>query len=116
MASKRDVESKLRELISRLAEADGDVHSSLAETLPEGRVVQVTVPDLDAVYWTRLAAGRMDRLHRGVPERAEIKIRVASDPLVDLVDGRRSLMSSFVNGQVRIEASLSDLARLRRLA
>jgi hypothetical protein len=116
VATKREVEARLRELISRLARAEG-VQGSLAESLPDRRILAVSVPDLDAEYWTVMSAGRMDPLRTGRPEqRADIRIRVDSDHLVELVDGERSLFSSVMAGHVRIDASVSDLLRLRRLA
>jgi len=45
-----------------------------------------------------------------------MRIEVRSDDLVALVDGKRSLFSSYLSGQVRIRASVSDLMRLRKLA
>lgn len=116
MATKREVERRLRELIRRLDKADGSVHGSLADSLPEERVIEVEIPDLDAVYWTTLADGRMSTLRSGAPERSDIRVRVDSDHLVDLVDGQRSLFSSYLAGQVKIDASVADLLRLRRLA
>ena len=64
MATKRLVESKLRELISRLDQAR-EGQESLSRALPEARVVEVVVPDLDQNYWCELADGRMGSLHRG---------------------------------------------------
>ena len=116
MATKREVERKLRELIRRLDRVEGDVRGSLASSLPEPRIVQVEVTDLGASYWSELAGGTMDAVHRGEPDRADIRVRVDSDHLVELVDGDRSLFSSYLSGQVKIEASLSDLLRLRKLA
>jgi SCP-2 sterol transfer family len=116
MATRRQVETKLRELIRRLDTANGDVRSSLSEALPESRVVEVTIPDLEAIYWTELAGGKMSSLHTGSPEEPDIRVRVSSDHLVELVDGRKSLFSSFAGGQLKIEASFSDLLRLRKLA
>ena len=116
MATRQQVEAKLRELIRRLASANGEVRGSLSEALPETRVIEVTVPDLDASYWTELAGGGMSSLRRGVPDDADIRVRVSSDHLVELVDGRKSLFSSFAGGQIKIEASFSDLMRLRKLA
>lgn len=116
MATKREVERKLRELIERLDGADGAVHGSLAEALPEGRVVEVTIPDLDAKYWTKLVDGRMGTLRRGPAARADIGIRVDGDDLVDLVDGRRPFMAAVLGGTVKIDASLADMLRLRKLA
>ena len=42
-------------------------------------------------------------------------IRAASDQLVDIIDGRRSMFSSVMTGRVKVEAGLADLLRLRRL-
>lgn len=116
VATKRQVERKLRELIKRLDDADGGVRGSLAGALPETRVVEVILPDLAASYWTELSGGKMGTLHAGQPKEPEIRIRVDSDALVELVDGERSLFSSYLSGQVKIEASFSDLLRLRKLA
>lgn len=116
MATKRQVETKLRQLINRLDGADQDVRGSLAESLPEARIVEVAISDLGTSYWTELAAGRMDGLHEGQPRQAEIRVRLSSDALVELVDGKRSLFSAYLAGQVKIEASFSDLLRLRKLA
>jgi hypothetical protein len=117
VATRRQVEGKLRELIGRLDSAGSDVRGSLADTLPDARIVEVVVPDLAASYWTEMTGGRMGRLRHGAPPReAEIRIHVGSDHLVELVDGERSLFSSYLGGQVRIEASLTDLMRLRKLA
>jgi hypothetical protein len=55
-------------------------------------------------------------MHAGVPPQPEIRIHVPSDVLVELVDGHRSMFSSYLSGQVKIEASFSDLLRLRKLA
>ena len=116
MATKRQVETKLRQLIKRLDQTDREVRGSLAESLPESRIIEVVITDLDASYWTELDGGRMDGLHHGTPREAEILVRVSSDHLIELVDGRKSLFSAYLSGQVRIEASISDLLRLRRLA
>ena len=115
MATKREVEGKLRELMGRLAAAE-QVHGTLSEGLPDGKVLAVRVTDLDAEYWTVMDRGTMGGLHPGSPERADIRMRVDSDHLVDLVDGRASMLTSFVTGKVKIEASVTDLMRLRRMA
>jgi hypothetical protein len=117
VATRRQVESKLRELIGRLDAAGSEVSDSLAESLPDARIVEVVVPDLAASYWTEMTGGRMGPLRPGPPpHEAEIRIHVGSDHLVELVNGEKSLFSSYLGGQVRIEASLTDLMRLRKLA
>ena len=71
---------------------------------------------LDAAYWTVMDRGTMGGLHRGTPERADIRLRIDSDHLIDLVNGKASMLRSYVTGKVRIEASVTDLMRLRRMA
>src|SRR5690349_19058616 len=115
MATKRIVESKLRELISRLDQArEGQM--SLSRALPEARVVEVFVSDLDQSYWCELAEGRMGALHRGAPGGSDIRVEAESDVLVEMVDGERSIFSSYLGGRVKVEASFADLMRLRKLA
>ena len=114
MATESQVEAKLQELIERL-ETDGVAQGSFASSLPEPRIVALEVTDLDTSYWTELASGRMSELNAGSPERWDIRVRAGSDDLVAIVDGHRSLFSAVVSGQVRVDASITDLMRLRKL-
>jgi hypothetical protein len=116
LATKAQVQAKLTELIERLDEASGGVHDSLAEALPDARVIEVHVADIDARFWTEMAGGRLSKLRVGAAEGADIRVRLSSDDLVDLVEGNSSLFSKYLGGHVRIDASVSDLMRLRRLA
>ena len=115
MATATEVETKLEELIGRLAGDEGAA-GELGRSLPDRRVLSVHVTDLEADWWTTLDGGRMGRLRRGPPDDADIRVRVRSDDLVSLIDGRRSLFSAYLAGRVRIEASFSDLLKLRRMA
>jgi predicted lipid carrier protein YhbT len=115
VATKQQVEAKLRALIRRL-EAAEEGKEALARALPQTRVIQVEVPDLGQTYWTELSAGRMGKLRRGESPGADIRIRADSDELIHMVDGKRSLFSSYIGGRVKIEASFADLMRLRKLA
>ena len=114
MASREDVQQRLEELITRLAASDSGARS-LAETLPDPRVLSVRITDLDADFWTVLQDGTMGPLRQGEPDDPDIHIRAPSDTLVDLIDGKASLFSAYLAGTVRIDASISDLLRLRKL-
>jgi hypothetical protein len=117
LASKHEVERHLEDLLTRLGDADGTVHASLSNALPDARVIEVTFPDIDASYWTTVAGGTMDGVHPGPCDQApDIRLRMDSDQLIDMVEGRKSFVSSFLTGQVKVDAGLSDLLRLRRLA
>jgi hypothetical protein len=114
MASRDDVQQRLEKLITRLAASDRGARS-LADTLPEPRVLTVHVTDLQADFWTVLEAGKMGPLREGEPDDADIRIRAPSGTLLDLIDGKGSLFSAYLAGRVRIDASMSDLLRLRKL-
>jgi hypothetical protein len=116
LATKELVEAKLKELIARVDEADGDVRDSLAETLPEPKVIGVHIRDLDVHYWTEMAGGGLGPLQHGQHRGPDIRVSLASEDLVQLVDGETSLFSKYLSGHVRIDASVGDLLRLRRLA
>ena len=116
MATKRQVESKLRELISKLDQTQEGV-TALSQALPDRRVIEVHVSDLDAIYWTDLTDGRMGSLRRGqADDDPDMRLEVESDDLIDIIDGRRSMFSSYVAGRMKVEASFADIMRLRKLA
>ena len=116
MATKKQVETKLREMISRLDESGDDVRADLAKALPDPRMIQIDVTDLEASYWTELADGRMSKLKPGEAEDVDIKLRASSDDLVAMIDGELGLVKSYLTGRIRIEGSLSDLLALRKMA
>ena len=115
LASTDEVEDKLERLIARLGEND-DAARSLERSLPEPRILELHVTDHDERYWTELSHGKLGPLTRGPNGDANIRIAAASDDLVAVVGGGASLFSAYVSGRVRIEASFSDLLKLRRLA
>ena len=103
-------------MIGRLDEAGDQVQDDLAKALPDARTIQIEVPDLEATYWTELREGHMGKLQHGEASEPNIKMRASSDDLVAMVNGELGLMKSYLSGRVRIEASLSDLLALRKLA
>jgi predicted DNA-binding ribbon-helix-helix protein len=114
MANREEVQRRLEGLIARLDESDRGTRN-LAEALPEARVLAVRVTDLEADFWTVLEDGRLGELREGEPDEAHIRIRAPSDTLVELIDGKGSLFSAYLAGAIRIDASVSDLLRLRKL-
>ena len=112
--SRDDVAQKLHELIARLDRADERARDRLSGAVP-AKVIQIDLPDLDVSFWSELEGGRLDGLHDGPSPDADIRVVADSQILVDLVDGERSLFSSYVAGHVRIDASMADLMALRKL-
>jgi hypothetical protein len=115
--SKKRVKAQLQEMIDRLDRAGDEVHENLARALPRRRRIQIDVSDLEASYWTDLAKGRMGKLNEGeAPDGADITLRASSDDLSDMIDGEKSLVSMYFRGKIRINASLSDIMALRKMA
>ena len=115
MASRTEVERKLHELKERL-DASDESAQALGDSLPEGRVLALHVNDLDADFWTELRQGRLGEVHDGLPPEAHIRIRADSDDFIQMVDGTAGgLFSAYLGGRLRVDASLSDLLRLRKL-
>jgi predicted lipid carrier protein YhbT len=113
LASKEEVERRLRDLIARLGRSD-DGARELGRALPERRILSLRVSDLGVDYWTELEGGHFGELQEGSRD-GDILVTASSDDLVDLVDGKGSLFSAYLSGRVRIDASVSDLLRLRKL-
>jgi len=114
--NKKQVEAKLQEMMGRLDGAPADARANLAKALPDPRTIQIDVTDLDTSYWTQLVGGRMTELREGTAEDVDIKMRASSDDLIAMIDGELGLLKSYLSGRIRIEASLSDLLALRKLA
>jgi hypothetical protein len=112
--NKDEVAQKLHELIDRLERADERARERLSGAVPS-KVIQIDVPDLDISFWSELHDGRLHGLHEGASPDTDIRVVADSQILVDLVDGDRSLFSSYVAGHVRIDASMADLLGLRKL-
>ncbi len=115
MASKEEVEARLGELIDRLGQNE-EAARALGRSLPDPRILELHVTDLDVRYWTELSEGRLGPLRDGEHDDAHIRISTGSDDLIEFVDGGVSLFSAYASGRIRIEASFSDLLKLRKLA
>ena len=112
MASKAEVERQLGVLMARL----GGNQAAVRSAVPGRRVLRCLVPDLGAAWYSVVEHGHVSPPSEASPNgRADITLRVGSDDLVDLVEGRTSFLSAFSSGKVRVDASIVDLLRLRSL-
>ena len=116
VSTKKEIRAKLQEMVDRLDQAGDDARNNLAKAMPNPKMIQIDVTDLDVSYWTEIADGQMDELREGEADHVDIRLRAASDDLVKMINGELGLMSSYLSGRIRIEASLSDLLALRKLA
>ncbi len=110
VATVKECRSALEQLVELLDSADDHVRSHA-----EDRSLSCFIPDLDTTFTARLHDGTIKDLTTEPAPRAQIRVTVSSDDLIDLVEGRLHFASAFAHGQVRIDASLRDLFRLRTL-
>lgn len=114
MATIEECRSALDKLSDNMAGADGDVRSAVALD----RSLSCRITDLDITFVGRLKDGRIEVLDtvQGPPtEKAQIRLTMAGDDLVALVDGELNFAKAWGSGRVRLEAGLRDLLRLRKL-
>ncbi|MEU0088257.1 SCP2 sterol-binding domain-containing protein [Streptomyces sp. NPDC006274] len=114
MATTQECLCALDKLSDNLANSNGDVRSAAALD----RSVSCHITDLDVTFAGRLVNGRIDVTDttQGPPrDRAQIRLAMAGDDLVALVDGSLNFTKAWASGRVRLEAGVRDLLRLRKL-
>ncbi|WP_330456974.1 sterol-binding protein [Streptomyces sp. NBC_00820] len=114
MATIEQCRAALEKLSDNMQGAEGDVRAAAALD----RSVSCHVTDLDVTFAGRMTGGRIqvDETYPGAPrERARIRLAMAGDDLVSLVDGGLNFATAWGSGRIRLEASLLDLFQLRKL-
>jgi hypothetical protein len=114
MATIEECRSALDKLSDNMAGADGTVREAAALD----RSLSCHITDLDITFVGRLKGGRIEVLDtlQGPPrEKAQIRLAMAGDDLVAMVDGELNFAKAWGSGRVRLEAALLDLFRLRKL-
>ena len=112
MRSAEECREALEKLAGRLAElSPADRESYFGD-----RTISVTIPDLDVTFMTRLGTGDdpVAEQEPGSPP-ADIRMTANSDEVVSLAESPMNIARAWVAGRVKIEASMKDLFRLRRL-
>jgi SCP-2 sterol transfer family len=112
MTSAEECRTALQKLAARLSElspAERDQYFG-------NRTISVTIPDLDVTFVSVLGAGD-DVVREAAPgdPPADIRLTAKSDEVVALAGQPMNLARAWVSGRVKIEASMKDLFRLRRL-
>ncbi|WP_151479434.1 SCP2 sterol-binding domain-containing protein [Streptomyces albicerus] len=114
MATIEECRSALDKLSDNMAGAEGDVRSAAALD----RSLSCRITDLDITFVGRLKGGRievLDTVQGPPPEKAQIRLTMAGDDLVAMVNGELNFAKAWGSGRVRLEAGLLDLLRLRKL-
>jgi len=111
MATEQQCRAAIEELATRLAAVDD---ATRAEHVPD-RTLACTLLDLDVTFAGRLVDGHLVGLTTEECPPAQIRLVLASDDLIDLVEGRLKFAHAWSSGRLHLDASLRDLLRLRAL-
>ncbi|MCC5950159.1 MAG: SCP2 sterol-binding domain-containing protein [Nitriliruptoraceae bacterium] len=109
MATQEQVELILEGLLVRL----GDIDESTRGLLPSRRTIEARCPDLDLVRFAEWRQGRIELLDDAPPRRPDIRISIRSDDLVAMSEGELPIGRAYAEGRLRLDASMTDLLRLR---
>lgn len=113
MASEADCRAAIDTLIERLGQVD---QSARRKHVPD-RTIGVTLLDHDVTYVGELKSGELINVHKEPGDfRPQVRVLCTSDDLIALTEGRLKFAHAWASGQVRLDASLRDLLRLRALA
>lgn len=118
MANVEECRAALRDLAARLTEIDPETRGQH----PPDRTVSCRIPDLRVVFSARLRGGRLEDIRDHAEDNAgpdvlaaQLRFTVGSEDLLALVDGRLGFARAWASGRMKVEASLTDLLRLRKL-
>lgn len=111
MASVEECEAALADLARRLNAVD----AATREQHAVDRTLSCWVSDLKECFTGRLGADGLTGIERGGDLEAQIRLRVTSDDLVALTRGELSFPTAWATGRVKVDASITDLLRLRTL-
>lgn len=114
MATRRQVETAIRQLATALDRVD----PKLREQLIQPRTVSLVVPDLDLAYTAKLDGGGLTEVaaaDEGAARQAEVRFVAPSEEVVRIGPRPAGFVSAWVQGKVRVHAGLRDLLELRRL-
>jgi putative sterol carrier protein len=113
MASEQECREAIEVLIERLGAVD---ESARRKHLPD-RSIGVTLLDHDCTYVGDLKSGELINVRREAGDfKPQVRVVCTSDDLIALTEGRLRFAHAWATGQVRLDASLRDLLRLRALA
>lgn len=111
MATIEQVDEILDDLLGKLARLDPGTRS----LMPTNRTIEARCPDLGLVRHARWRRGQLELLDAPPTRRADIRISVASDDLLALHRGDLTFSRAYAANRVRLDASVTDLLRLRAI-
>jgi alkyl sulfatase BDS1-like metallo-beta-lactamase superfamily hydrolase len=109
MASVEDCDSAFRVLAKRLSASDPDKRSDLDRTLT------CRLPDIAVIFAGHLHDGQLTDIRQVDDAKAQVKLTMSSDTLIDLVEGRLKFAPAWASGRIKLDAGVFDLIKLRSL-
>ena len=79
------------------------------------RSLSCRITDLGVGFHGDLVGGRIENVTAGENPKAKLKLTAGSDDLIALVNGQLNAASAWASGRIKIDASLMDLMKLRKL-
>jgi hypothetical protein len=111
MATVEQCRDALETLAARMAAPDGDPRKRAALD----RSMSCHITDLDVTFTGELRDAQLLGISADPAPPAQIRLHLASDDLLALVDGELSFAAAWARGQIKVEANLLDLLRMRSL-
>jgi hypothetical protein len=115
MATKNECAEALDRLAEKLGRMDDD-HRSQHQL---ERTVSCRIPDLDVTFHGMLKDARLLDVksydNGAAAPRAQIRLTIPSDDLPALVDGRLNFLQAWASGRIKVNASIGDLFKLRKI-
>jgi hypothetical protein len=113
MATAEECRAALESLTGRLGEMDPERR---AMQLPD-RDISCEVADLGVTFTTRLGPGGAEPVREadGAGRQAQVRFTTRSNDLLKIAHDPGSFARAWLTGRVKVEASVFDLLRLRRL-
>jgi putative sterol carrier protein len=111
MASVEECRAALEHLADRMA---ANAEQTRAK-LDFDRTLSCRITDLGVAFRARLADGHIVDVAEGDDPKAKLKLTASSDDLVAIVRGSLNVASAWASGRIKIDASLMDMMKLRKL-
>jgi hypothetical protein len=107
-----------RAALGQLVEQFGEISAEDRAKHVVERRLACRISDLEITFYGRIHRHGLDPFKEVPPEDgrpAEVKLTISSADLISLVNGELDMGRALLGGRVKIDASLTDLLRLRRL-
>jgi hypothetical protein len=109
VATIEQVEATIMAFMGRLERIDPGFRAMM----PTRRTIEAYCTDLGLIYHAYWRNGKLSELHDGPADRPDIRVSAHSDDLVLLSSGELNFRDAYTRQRVKIDASMTDLLRLR---